>query len=362
LRNSQITDFSLRFSIFILHDPLVGLSQVNHETMNVFVSGADGLLGSNTVRILLERGYEVHVLIQPGSPAYTLEDLPLHFHHGDILDLETLCALTKGMDAVIHCAASTRVWPTRCAKQWEINVQGTENIIEACLRNAVKRLVHVGTANSFASGSLQAPGTERNGYAAARYRLDYMDSKREAQEKVLEAVRTRNLPALVVNPTFMLGPYDAAPSSGAMLVGIVEGKVPCATHGGKNFIYVKDAATGVANALKLGRIGEAYILGNENLSIREFFGKVGTVLKVPVPTRTFPSFLVRAYGGMNTLLGRLFRFVPDLHYPIAVLSCEHHYYSAQKAVEELKLPQTPIELGIAECYEWLRDHHKIKAI
>lgn len=320
--------------------------------MKVFITGADGLLGSNTVRVLLEKGHTVFAYIQPGKNPLTLRDLPIHFLHGDILDRDQLILLTQGMDAVIHCAASTSVWPTRSAKQRAINVTGTEHVIEACLFNSIQRLVYVGTANSFASGTLENPGTEKNAYGAAKYGLDYMDSKREAHDKILAAVNSKGLPAVIVNPTFMLGPFDSGPSSGAMLLGLVQGKVPCATHGGKNFICVKDAAVGVVNALSMGRIGEAYILGNENLSIKEFFRKIGTCLQISTPQRTLPAFIVRTYGGMNTALGRLFRFAPTLHYPLAVLSCEHHYYSASKAVEELQLPQTPIEQGIEECYQW----------
>ena len=155
-----------------------------------------------------------------------------------------------------------------------MNIEGTENVIQAIKDNNVKRLVYVGTANSFGNGSsLDDLGDETNEYTAHKYGLD-LDSKKKAQDLLLDAVKKDGLPAIIVNPTFMIGPYDSKPSSGTMVLAIYNGKVPGYTRGGKNYIAVKDTAVAIANGITMGRIGECYILGNENLSYKDAFEKI----------------------------------------------------------------------------------------
>ncbi len=320
--------------------------------MHVFITGADGMLGSNVVRELLKRNHEVTALIQKESNSFTLDGLNINRVYGNILDKEELVEQTKHADAIIHCAACTNIWPARSDRTWEINVQGTENIIEAGLRNNTSRLVFVGTANSFGSGSKEQPGNEMNSYEAVRYGLDYMDSKHHAQEIILRATKEQGLPAIIVNPTYMIGPYDSKPSSGAMILALKEEKVPCYPCGGKNYICATDAAIGCVNALTMGRIGETYILGSENLSFQEMFSRVCTVVGAKMPSRKMPPVLVKAYGRINSFAAKWKRNPPTISYQMAVLSCEDHYYSAEKAVRELNLPQSPIETGILDCFDW----------
>ncbi|NOQ70686.1 MAG: NAD-dependent epimerase/dehydratase family protein [Crocinitomix sp.] len=322
--------------------------------MKVLVTGADGVLGSNLVRILLERNYEVTALIEKGKDPITLNCLDVNKVEGNILNIADVNAVMQGQDVLIHCAASTNVWPARSEIVNQVNVQGTENMIEACLRFKIKKMIYVGTANSFGFGSMAQPGKEGDEYKSAKYGLDYMDSKKLAQEKVMLAVKHNGLPAVVVNPTFMIGPYDSKPSSGAMILALINNKIPCYTKGGKNYINVADAAVGIANAITLGTIGECYILGNENLTFKAMFDKISAVVKCKAPKRKLPAGIVKLYGKLNTLFARLFRFQPSITRELAIISCEEHYYSAQKAVRELKLPQTPLEQGIKDCYEWFK--------
>lgn len=328
--------------------------------MKVLLTGADGLLGSNVIRELLSRHYEVYAFVESGKAHDTLPEEDIMVIEGNILNKEEVMNAVEGKDYVIHCAANTNIWPTRDETIYNVNVEGTEHIIDACLTHNVKRLISVGTANSFASGDKFNPGTEENPYKAYTYQLDYMDSKRLAQDLVLDAVKRENLNAIIVNPTFMIGPYDSKPSSGAMIQALAHGKIPGSTPGGKNYINVKDAATGIVNALKLGRIGECYILGSANLTFREMYEKVANVIQVSAPNRQLPPVVVKTLGSVNSFLGQRLRFKPTITREMAVLSCEEHYYSGNKAVRELLLPQTPIEEGIRECYNWLLQNGRIK--
>lgn len=325
--------------------------------MKILVTGPDGVLGSNLVRELLARNYQLSVLLETGKDPITLRDLPIERHYGNILDKEFIHELTKEKDVIFHCAASTSVFPARNEIVNKVNIEGTEHIINACLENNVNRLIYVGTANSFSFGtSLDRPGIEGTPYASAKYGLDYMDSKYNAQELILQAVKEKNLPAIIINPTFMIGPYDSRPSSGAMILAIYQGKVPGYTGGGKNYVAVKDVAFAMANAITMGRIGECYIAGNVNLGYKEAFETIAKTIGSKAPSRKLPDAIVKAYGSVNSLLAKWFKFYPAVTKELATISCEHHYYSPEKARKELLLPQTPIETAITECYNWFAEN------
>ena len=327
------------------------------EEMKILVTGADGLLGSNLVRELLGRNYEVTALVQELKVYPTLADLPIKMVKGDLLDPISIHKALNNMEIVIHCAANTSMFPPRQEIVNRVNLNGVETIISACKENQVKRLIYVGTANSFGSGTQTNLGDETRAYNAEKYGLDYMDSKYKAQKIILEEVANGSLDAVVVNPTFMIGPYDSRPSSGEMLLGIYFKKVPGYTLGGKNFVAVKDVATAIANAITMGKKGECYILGNENLSYQAAFDKISKIAQVKSPRFKLSTPLVRFYGKANSILGKLFKFSPKVTYELAILASEEHYYSCAKARKELNMPQTPIETAIADCFSWFKENN-----
>ena len=324
--------------------------------MKILVTGPDGVLGSNLVRELISRNYEVSVFLEKGKESPTLDGLKIKRFYGNILNADDLDLAIEGSEAVVHGAASTSVFPARNPIVNKVNIDGTQLMIEAALKHKVTRFIFVGTANSFGYGDDASPGKENSPYLSLKYGLDYMDSKFYAQEKVLKAVKEVNLPAIVVNPTFMIGPYDSKPSSGAMILAVHGGKIPGYATGGKNYIAVKDAAIAIANATKMGRIGEAYILGNVNLTYKEAFEIIASVVGAKAPKRRFNPFIVKLYGSLNSFFAKVFKYYPGITKQLAVISCEKHYYSPEKARRELGLPQTPIKTAIKECYNWFKEN------
>jgi dihydroflavonol-4-reductase len=326
--------------------------------VKILITGPDGVLGSNLVRELLNREYKISVLILDGTLAPTLDHLPIDRYCGNILNPDDLDLCMRDQDCVIHCAACTKVYPARDELINLVNIEGSRNIAEACLKHGIKRLIYIGTANSFGYGStLEDLGKEGNPYTSVKYGLDYMDSKRKAMELILKYVHEKNLPAIIVNPTFMIGPYDSKPSSGQMILALYNGKVPGYTNGGKNYIAVKDAVVATANAVTEGRIGECYILGNENLTYREAFKRFAKVIEVNPPKIRLSNVTVKIFGMLNSFLARWLKFKPAITKELAAISCDRHYYSAEKAINELGLPQTPIEVAVKECFEWFRDNN-----
>jgi dihydroflavonol-4-reductase len=327
----------------------------------VLITGADGLLGSNVVREFLARNYEVSVfLLHSSKEPATLKGLELNYFYGNILEREEIFNAVKGHDYVVHAAASTIVYPRRFELINLVNIDGTKNVIDACLEHHVNRLIHVGTANSFGYGSKEQPGTEKNPYQAHVYGMDYMDSKRKAQEIVLEAVKSNGLDAVVVNPTFMIGPYDSKPSSGSMIIALHKGKIPGFTNGAKNYIAVKDAAVAIVNAIDLGKKGECYILGNHNMAFKDAFGLFAKVIGAKAPKRRLSSTAVVFYGTLNSFLAKQLDYHPSVTRELAIISCEQQYYCSCKAKNELKMPNTPIEIAVKECFEWFKENGYLK--
>ncbi|MBC6992197.1 NAD-dependent epimerase/dehydratase family protein [Hymenobacter sp. BT491] len=329
----------------------------------VLVTGANGFLGRHLVAELLRRGYPVRALVRPGgaaSPALPpLSSLPIEVVEFDISQHGKKSgpfALIAGCGAVIHAAALAQVNPARNRAVWAANLSGTERLLRLARKARVGRFVYVGTANVYGFGTKARPGDETRPYAGRRYGLDYMDSKRAATDLVLRAVAREQLPAVLVHPTFMLGPGDARPTSGALLLALHAGQLPGYPLGGKNYVHVQDVAVAIVNALTQGRVGESYILGNENLSYKEAFGLIAGVLGVASPRWPVLPPLANFYGLFCDWRATLTGCPAPVNAAMAAVANDGHYFTAQKAHTELGMPQTPITQAVAEAFDWFLTH------
>lgn len=321
----------------------------------VFLTGADGMLGSSICRELLSQGYLVKAMVL-NRLSEVLSGLAIELVEGNILDIEFLEKEMTNCDYVINAAALTTLWPKQSEKVMSVNFEGTKNVMEIAEKLEMKRMVHIGTANSFGHGSKEEPGDETTSFTFGKYDLDYIKSKYLAQQMLLEKHAQDGFPVIIVNPTYMIGPFDSGPSSGKMIIELLKDKIPGYSSGGKNFISSLDVATSVVNALKLGRLGECYIAGNENLDYKEFFKKVCSVKKKKFKLIKIPSVLVLGLGFFNSAVARLIRKAPKLSYTMVRMGVVNQHYSSKKAQQELKLPQSPIENGIEQCVEWFESN------
>ena len=322
--------------------------------MNILITGASGLLGNHLTRLFLSRGHKVRVLIERENADDGLESLPVEKLVCDIRDPDQVRGKADGMEAIIHAAADTSVWPYHSEKVRDINVCGTAHMVTEALFSQVKRFIYVGSACAFGWGSLQFPGTETTGFKRFCYHIDYYETKLLAQQVVLRAVRDKGLPGIVVNPTFMIGPHDYKMNAARLVLSIMQGKFPGFPPGGRNFVHAADVASGIYNAVESGEIGECYILGNENLSYREFFRMVSQVTGCRVPELPIPAILVKSTGWVQSLLAALSGNPPQLGYNMARGTCHHAFYSPEKARKRLNLSQTPISLAVYDTVEWLK--------
>lgn len=328
--------------------------------MRVLVTGADGLLGSHLVRKLIERGDQVAALVQKGTEAPTIEGLPLERFQGDLLEKESgLKQAVSGCQAVIHCAAIANMWADRDLT-WAVNLEGTRKVLEACIDEGAGRLVHIGTASSFAFGPLEDPGDETKPFSPVYRGMAYMESKHRAMELVQEYVNERGLDAVVVAPTFLLGAYDYRPSGGELVKQFIKRGMKYVSPGGRNFAYAGDVAGAAAAALEKGEAGEAYIAGGENLTYFDFFTRVARAYGIDPPRRVIPKPVVIAAGATGSLYNKVSGKRTPIDLRMAKVSCYDTYYSSDKAKRELGMTETPIEAAIEESIDSLKEYGHIK--
>ena len=324
----------------------------------VLVTGANGFLGRHLVAELHRRGYPVRALVRPGTGPPFPPGWAVEYVEADLSQPSTNNP-AEGCGAIIHAAALAQVNPARNPAVRAVNLTGTKNVLEMARRAGVGRFVYVGTANVFGFGTKQQPGDETRPYAGRRYGLDYMDSKRAATDLVLQAVAERQLPAVLVHPTFMLGPGDSKPTSNALLLELYRGRLPGYPAGGKNYVHVADVAVATVNALSQGRIGESYILGHQNLSYREAFRLMAETMGVAAPRWPVPPGVARLYAGLSEWKAKLTGRPAQVNAAMAAVANDGHYFDSNKAIAELSLPQTPLEQAIREALAWFKAHHYV---
>lgn len=328
--------------------------------MKVLVTGANGFLAANVVRELIRRGIQVRALVRAGADRRALEGVHPEWVVGNFTDPETAVQALAGCDAVIHAAADTSQQHTSAEPYRKVNIEGTRTLLDAACRAGVRKFIFVGTANTVGHGTRENPGHEGLPARSPFTESGYARSKAEAQQLVLSYARSGKLNALSVNPTFMLGPFDAKPSSGRLITSMVNRKVVPVPPGGKNFTDVRDVASGICNALDRGRPGEVYLMAGKNLSFAEFYDLLGNVAG-----KTYVR--IRIGRGFTGLLGRIGSLAAgmgmrsSLNRVNAKILCTGNYYAPDKAVAELGMPQTPVEQTVGDALQWFRDHGYLKS-
>jgi dihydroflavonol-4-reductase len=323
--------------------------------MRALVTGADGLLGSHLVRQLLKAGHQVRAFLQPDSPSPTLNDLPIETVRGDLLDEGgAVSEAIRGCELVFHCAAVTNMWAP-ADLVWKVNVDGAKRIIDGCLEFGVKRLIHTGSASSYRFGTVESPGNETGPFPDQYLGVPYMESKHRAGEILKDAVDNRGLDAVTIAPTFMLGDLDFRPSSGELTLQFIKRQLRYVSPGGRSFAYAKDVAAAMIAAVDRGEKGETYIAGGENLSYLDFFSKVAKVSGLAKPPKgVLPGSVIQLAGIAGSLAERVTGKPVALNRRLAKLALYGTYYDSQKAVRDLGMPQTSVEIGIKDTLDGLK--------
>ncbi len=322
----------------------------------VLITGATGLLGANLTRELYRLGHDIRLLVRPTASLRLLDDIPAEIFHGDVQHEAAVNLAVQGCEYVVHAASITDQWGVTFEDYERVNYTGTILIADACRRHNVRKLIYVSTANTLGPGSKTEPGNELAGFSLFGAGSGYINSKYLAQQYVLEQVEKHGLPAVVVNPTFIIGPHDARPSSGKLLLHGIKSRWVWCPPGGKNFVHVGDVCRGIALAMEKGKPGNCYLLAGENLSYREFFRIVSRTVRRKRMLLTIPAWVLKAGGLAGSLTGKLTGHKPRLNYTTASLLCLNNYYTGRKSERELGMRYASAEAAVADACAWLKEN------
>lgn len=323
----------------------------------VLITGANGFLGVNLAKMLHKNGYELKLMTRTLPDAKLFEGINYEGSLTDLDDAEAVLSAVQGCDYVIHAAAITAQWGVSFADYERINIRGTKNIVAACLQCGISRFVYVSTANTLGPGSKNRPGTELDAFSLTHIGSGYISSKYIAQQFVLEQVVQKDLQAIVVNPSFLLGTHDFKPSSGKLLMHGLNKSIVYYPSGGKNFVAIDDVCAGILKALTSGKIGECYLLAARNLSYREFYRILNKASgQQPLMIR-IPGILLKAGGLLGSLLILLGRKGIKLDYGAARMLSARNYYSGKKAELELGIKYSSIDRAVKNAYNWLKENN-----
>ncbi|GAB7088560.1 NAD-dependent epimerase/dehydratase family protein [Marinifilum fragile] len=311
----------------------------------VFVTGINGLLGTNLTLMLIEKGYFVTGLIRKKSNFLKPELKNLKLVEGDLFDLEKMTDAMKGCKYVVHAAAITSQRLLKLSDYYQVNVLGTENIIKACFKTEIEKLIYIGTANTYGYGSLSNPGDECKSMMAPFTKSLYVVSKKRAQQIVDNAATRLNI--TTISPTFMLGAYDTKPSSGKIIRMALNKRFVYYPSGGKNFVHVADVAKAIIKAFDLKMSGEKFIVANENLTYKEFYHKMILINNQKTALILIPDSLLLILGLIGDLL-RLLKFKTDVSSVNTRVLTTKNYYTNEKAKRELNLNFTSVDKAISD--------------
>jgi dihydroflavonol-4-reductase len=319
------------------------------------VTGASGLLGANLSAELIAQGHTVTATRRESTDTSPLSDLPVKWVSADLGSVAELCEVFAGADVVFHCAAyvSTRrkVTPAISA----VNVGITQAVVEAAITVGTPRLVYTSTANTIGPAPGGTPADEQTPWAmeTAKLASAYAVTKRHAEIAVQQACDS--LDAVVVNPTYLVGPRDSKPSSGRLIVELVNRRIPCWTPGYNSFADVSEVARGMVAAWSHGKRGERYILGGQELTYREFMQRVATSAGVDAPRRRLPYPLAWIGGKGGDLVEAVTRRETTVNsLSVRYAFTELYRYRSDKAVRELGYVVGPIEPAIDNALTWFR--------
>jgi dihydroflavonol-4-reductase len=321
------------------------------------VTGANGFVGAAVVRALLAEQRPVRGLVRARSDRRNLAGLPIEVVVGDITDADSLRAALRGCSAIFHVAADYRLWVVEPDSMYRTNVTGSVNVLEAAADAGLERMVYTSSVAVLGSNADSSPADEETPVTIDAMVGVYKRSKFLAEEAVRRRAAELAFPMVVVNPSTPIGPGDVKPTpTGRIILDAAAGRMPAFVDTGLNLVHVDDVARGHLAALALGKPGERYILGGEDMTLQRILQRVAEHVGRPAPTLRLPHWLVypvaAAAEGVAKITGREPRVTLDG----VRMSTKHMYFSSRKAERELGYRyRDPVE-AIREAIDWFKRH------
>lgn len=320
------------------------------------VTGATGFVGSAVALRLLAEGFIVRVLARPGSDRRNLSGLEVEVAEGNLTDAVSLRRACAGCDALFHVAADYRLWAPNPQELYQANVEGTRTLMQAALDAGVKRIVYTSSVAVLGIPKDGTPGDENTPVTVDDMIGHYKRSKFLAEEVVRE-MAGKGLPVVIVNPSTPIGPRDLKPTpTGRVVRDAAAGKMPAYVDTGLNIAHVEDVAEGHWLAYRKGVVGQRYVLGGTDMSLREILAEIADIVGRRPPKVRLPHAVVLPIAYVSEGLARLTGVPPVATVEEVRMSKKHMFFSSAKAMRELGYTQRPARQALEDAVRWYRDN------
>ena len=319
-----------------------------------FVTGGTGFIGANLVRLLLQEGYSVRSLVRPNSRLDNLRDLDVEIVKGDLNDPD-IDRQMEGCQVLFHVAARYSLWQVEREALYRDNVLGTRNILAAARQAGIERTVYTSSVAAIGVGKSGEVADETYQSPVDKLIGDYKKSKFYAEQEAVKAARSGQ-EVVIVNPSTPIGPWDIKPTpTGEIILRFLRGQMPAYVDTGLNFVDVEDVAKGHLLALEKGKSGDRYILGHQNLTLKALLELLAEITGMPAPKYTLPVWLPLTIAWIDERLLAPLGKTPSIPLDGVRMSGQKMYYDASKAVRELGLPQSSIQVALKNAVAWFVD-------
>ena len=323
--------------------------------MTTLVTGASGFLGSHVARELVSHGEDVRVLMRPSSTNRAVSDLSLEYVTGDLCDPASLERAVAGVKSVFHVAADYRLWAKKSRDIYESNVGGTKNLLAAAKRAGVEKFLYTSTVATIAVDRPELP--DESTHARVEEMVGhYKRSKWMAEQEVLSAAK-EGFPAVIAMPTTPVGPGDWKPTpTGKIILDFLNGRMPGYVETGLNFVGVEDCAAGHLLVAEKGKAGERYLLGAENLTLKQLLDVLSRITGLSAPKLKIPHGLALGVAFMNTAFSRLIGREPQI--PIEGVKIARHmmFVNCDKARRELGFKPGAVAAALERGVRWYTEN------
>lgn len=323
--------------------------------MKCFLTGATGFLGSHVARQLLSRGAQLRLLVRRTSRMDNIADLPAERVVGDLRDLESLKKGMSGCEFVFHVAADYRLWTRNAQELYDSNVEGTRNVLAASRDSGVRRVIYTSSVATMGFGNNGRLTDEKTPVTLSNMIGDYKRSKFMAEQLAIGAARSgQNV--VVVNPTTPIGERDIKPTpTGRIVVDFLRRKFPAYVETGLNLVDVADCAQGHLLAMEKAVPGERYILGSENLTLKQILDKLAAITGLPSPKIKLPYAVAYATGVVDTLVsGTIMKREPRVTLDSVRMGRKKMFITSAKAERELGWNPGPVDGALRRAVEWFQ--------
>ena len=320
------------------------------------VTGSTGFVGAHVTRLLIQKKMKVRCLVRKSSDLQNLKGLDVEILFGELLDQKSVRNAVKNVNYVFHIAADYRLWSKDPKEIYQTNVNGTKNLMEACLAEEVTRIVYTSSVATIGQARMGTIATEKDVGSLDQMVGHYKRSKFLAEQSVSHMAR-QGLPVVIVNPSTPIGPKDIRPTpTGKIILDFLNKKMPAYVDTGLNFAGVDDVAYGHWLALVRGKIGHRYILGGENMRLIDFLKRLAKICNRPAPKFRIPFWIALGIGGLCSTISSITHREPAVPLEGVRMAKRKMFFDSSKAEQELGYKHKCIDHSVRESITWFVKH------